>query len=295
MKVSVWGEYTLRWIDTETGNLVREVSYKNTITHYGRTSLYENGALNLATMLLFEKPTLANPKPDPAYMGTATLSYDAPQPPSYIFRKRKKATFHDKDARNRDVTGKVWYGLGIAFRGGASTLDEWEPNVFSKVILEERDFFSIASNEYLEVIYTIHVVPSLADNQGTYVGGSYLARRADIEVLPSNLYGYDVVVPQIGSFVAYETNVLGDIRGHPSGRSYTGSLENLFRDATVRSCESSFKIPYTSLNLPDGKIGSIVTEDRSGWNIRFQIAFNPPLEKTEENVLQLVLKTWYTI
>lgn len=295
MKIVYEGEYTLRWYDSDTHEMKRERVYKNTITTYGRDALVSKGGLTLGRTLIYEKPTLANPKPDPVYMGNSAISFDNPVAPNYIFRKRKRARFHDKDARNAPVTGKTFYGFGVAFEDGGPTLDKWEEHVFSKVILtNEEEHFYIADNEYLDVIYTIIVIPSTSDSVGTYPGGSYRARRANIDVPPATLHGEDVAIPMVRNFLVFETQELGAITGRPSGDFYPVVPEDVLYEKTVNNCTACLTIPYFQGNTPTGTIGSIVTSSPY-WNIRYQISFDPPLEKTDENMLRINLTTWFSI
>lgn len=294
MKIAYEGEYTLRWYDSNTNELKREKVYKNTITSYGRDALVSRGGLRLGTILIYERPTLANPKPDPVYMGSATLNYDVPSPPNYIYNRRKRARFHEKDARNEPVTGKIFYGFGIAFENGGPTLDLWEEHVFSKVILPEEEHFYIDTREYLDIIYTISVIPNTGDSVGSYPGGSYRARRSDIDVPPEASSNYDVAIPMISNVQAFSTQQLGAITDKPTGTSYPVVSEDVQYENNINSSTACITLPYFQGNTPTGMIGSIVTSSPY-WDIRYQISFDPPLEKTEENMLRINLTTWFSI
>lgn len=295
MKTTYRGFYTLRWYDSETHELKRKKTFQNTITAQGRAELVSRGALPLGTILLLWQKNVVE-RGDPIVMGAGGHGYDAPQAPQYIFRKRKRARFDKRDARGESVTGKLYDGLAIAWERASDPSEEkCLEKAFSIRRLLPEEKFSIASNEILDVIYTIEVIPDLGTATGAYTGGgTYTARRAYIGTTPSVTDGVDVALPSIGTFQCFETQTLGDITSRPSGVAYNAHLEDKTVERTTSRSTTAMTISFTSGNTPSGLIGSVLTNSLN-WHIQYQLSFNPPLQKTEENKLRISFDCYFEI
>lgn len=282
----VAGQFHLRVINANTGNVRHELIFNNLVVNIGLeyyargwpNNTYFSCVVGTGTNVPdVSDTTLGNriAKTNLAYSSTTITG--AP----YYARQQKFTGRFNAGAISNTITE-----IGVV---GRDTDIMW----CRQLILDEQgnpSTVTVLPNEYLDVTYTLYTYPNLQDkvfslnmDGVTYNCVSRLALAAR-----NFTSGQVMNISPVQGQNVFSTQTLGGITGQPTGTNVGfGTLaSNLAWDAAYpysRSCSLTLGLNVGNVS---GGIGSMLIADRSGW-FYHQISFDPVLPK--DNTVQMTL------